>query len=161
MSRHTSRHGTGPGSPDTAIVVAVLAVLGAAAVADAGVHLAATLDKTLAPSWNPLVAVIQLARGKRQMVPTEAVTDTGDRGPCGWALAAWHATFALVTRNRHHFLVVLIRSGGFLDALAVEFGRNDSIWAAGGLHMVGRPAPLIDEGESGRQAFLVCLAQRR
>ena len=67
MSRHTSRHGTGPGSPDTAIVVAVLAVLGAAAIADAGVHLAATLNKTLAPSWNPLVAAIQLARGKRHM----------------------------------------------------------------------------------------------
>ena len=47
MSRHTSRHGTGPGSPDTATIVAVLAVLAAATVADAVVHLAATLDKMI------------------------------------------------------------------------------------------------------------------
>ena len=67
MSRHTSRHGTGPGSPDTAILVAVFAALGVAAAADAGVHLAARLDKLAAPSWNPAVAAIQLARGKRQL----------------------------------------------------------------------------------------------
>ena len=38
-----------------------------AAVADAGVHLAAKLDTIAPPSWNPLVAAIQLAKGKRQV----------------------------------------------------------------------------------------------
>jgi hypothetical protein len=67
MNRNTSRHGTGPGSPDTAILIAVLVVGVAAAAADAGVHLAARLDTLAAPSWNPAVAAIQLARGKRHM----------------------------------------------------------------------------------------------
>ena len=67
MSRHTSRHGTGPGSPDTAIAVSVVAAFIVAAVADAGVHLAAKLDTIAPPSWNPLVAAIQLAKGKRQV----------------------------------------------------------------------------------------------
>ena len=67
MSRHTSRHGTGPGSPDTAIAVSVVAAFTVAAVADAGVHLAAKLDTIAPPSWNPLVAAIQLAKGKRQV----------------------------------------------------------------------------------------------
>ena len=67
MSRHTSRHGTGPGSPDTAIAVSVVAAFAVAAVADAGVHLAAKLDTIAPPSWNPLVAAIQLAKGKRQI----------------------------------------------------------------------------------------------
>ena len=67
MSRHTSRHGTGPGSPDTAIAVSVVAAFAVAAVADAGVHLAAKLDTIAPPSWNPLVAAIQLAKGKRQV----------------------------------------------------------------------------------------------
>ena len=67
MSRHTSRHGTGPGSPNAALELAVVILLLAVAVADVGVQLAARLDRVRGPSWNPLIAPAQLATGKRQL----------------------------------------------------------------------------------------------
>jgi hypothetical protein len=72
MSRHTSRHGTGPGSPHAALELAVVVVLVAVAAADAGVQLAAHLDRVRGPSWNPLIAPVQLATGKRT-VPHAAI----------------------------------------------------------------------------------------
>ena len=67
MSRHTSRHGIGPGSPNAALELAVVILLLAVAVADVGVQLAARLDRVRGPSWNPLIAPAQLATGKRQL----------------------------------------------------------------------------------------------
>ena len=67
--RHAPRHATGPGSPSTATIVAILAVGIVYLIAALGVHLAASVDHVRAVSWWPLTAIIQLAKGQRRLPP--------------------------------------------------------------------------------------------
>jgi hypothetical protein len=69
--RHAPRHATGPGSPSTATIVAILAVGIVYLIAAVAVHLAASVDHLRAVSWWPLTAIIQLAKGQRRL-PTAA-----------------------------------------------------------------------------------------
>ena len=67
IGTHRDRHASGP-SPvtETVAILAVVAVIAAAVIA---VHVAAALDEWRQPSWNPLVLLLQAARGRLRLAP--------------------------------------------------------------------------------------------
>ena len=67
IGAHRDRHASGPSAvADTVAVLAVVAVFAAAVIV---VHVAAVLDGWRQPSWNPLVLLLQAARGRLRLAP--------------------------------------------------------------------------------------------
>ena len=76
MDSRQHRHGRGAGAgPAPAVIVAALA-LAATGVAEVALHAAERLDGTAAATWNPLVLLIDLARGRARW-PTLATVLAG------------------------------------------------------------------------------------